>query len=105
MELAQAYPRFAERGVELIAISADDVQNALGMADFASATFPILSDSGAAVARSYRVFDLHDDGVAAPATFILNADGEILSVHVGETIAERPTADEMLSQIDELLGR
>ena len=105
MELAQAHPRFAERDVELIAISVDDVQNARGMADFASADFLILSDSNAAVAKAYRVFDLHGDGVAAPATFILNADGEIVSAHVGETIAERPTADEMLRQIDGLLGQ
>ena len=105
MQLSQAYPRFAERNVELIAISADDVQNARLMSDFATARFPILSDSGGAVAKSYRVFDLHGDGVAAPATFILNADGEIVSVHVGETIAERPTADEMLGQIDGLLGQ
>ena len=105
MELAQAYPRFNERGVELIAISADDVQNAREMANHAGARFPILSDAGAKVAKSYRVFDLLGDGVAAPATFILNADGEIASAHVGETIAERPTADEILAEIDRLLGQ
>lgn len=105
MQLAQAYPRFAERDVALIAISSDDVQNARSMADFAVADFLILSDANADVAKAYRVFNLHGDGVAAPATFIINADGEIVSVHVGDTIAERPTADEMLDQIDGLLGQ
>lgn len=75
------------------------------MADLSGARFPILSDAGAGVAKAYRVFDLHGDGVAAPATFILNSEGEIVSVHVGETIAERPPPDEILAEMDRLLGR
>ena len=74
------------------------------MADHAGAAFPILADSGAGVAKAYRIFDLHGDGVAAPATFILNADGEIVGYHVGRTIAERPSPDQLLAELDRLLG-
>ena len=77
--------------------------DALGMAEFSGARFPILSDAGAGVAKAYRVFDLHGDGVAAPATFIVNAAGEIVDVHVGESIADRPPPDEILADMERLL--
>ena len=103
MELAEAYPQFAERNVSLAAISSDGVEEARGMAEFSRANFPVLSDADSGVAKAYRIFDLHGDGVAAPATFILNSDAEIVSFHVGQTIAERPPPDEILSEMDRLL--
>ena len=105
MELAQAYPQFAERGFSLAAISSDSVEDARGMAEFSGARFPILADVGAVVSKEYRVFDLHEDGMAAPATFILNSEGEVVSFHVGQTIAERPPPDEILAEMERLLGR
>ena len=103
MELAEAYPQFAERNVSLAAISSDGVEDARGMAEFSGANFPVLSDADSGVAKAYRIFDLHGDGVAAPATFILNSDAEIVSFHVGKTISERPPPDEILSEMDRLL--
>ena len=103
MELAEAYPQFAERNVSLAAVSSDGVEDARGMAEFSGADFPILSDADSGVAKAYRIFDLHGDGVAAPATFILNSDAEIVSFHVGQTIAERPPPDEILAEMDRLL--
>lgn len=101
--MAEAYPQFAERNVSLAAISSDGVEEARGMAEFSGANFPVLSDADSGVAKAYRIFDLHGDGVAAPATFILNSDAEIVSFHVGQTIAERPPPDEILSEMDRLL--
>ena len=94
----------------LVAISTDHVLDAKNMAEFVGADpvsgygtgFYILSDDDASVAREYRVFDLHADGVAAPATFILNQAGEVVAYHVGRDITERPTAEMILAQLDQM---
>ena len=59
------------------------------------ATFPVLADPTRATAESYRVFDLLGDGVAAPATFIVDADS-LIAVHVGSSIGDRPSAASLL---------
>ncbi len=94
----------------LVAISTDNVLDAKNMAEFVEADpvsgygtgFYILSDDDASVARDYRIFDLHGDGVAAPATFVLNQAGEVVSYHVGRDITERPTAEMILAQLDQM---
>ena len=89
----------------LAAISTDDVENAKNMALLVEADYFVLSDSDARVAREYGVFDLHGDGVAAPATFLLNSDGEIVGYHVGKDITDRPTPEQILDQLDMLITR
>ena len=90
---------FRERGVEIVAISTDSIEDAGNMVRWASAQYPVLSDSDTTVALEYGVFDLLGDGVAAPAVFILGKAGEILWSQVGENIADRPSAGEILSQL------
>ena len=64
--------------------------------------FYILADDDASVAHDYGVFDRHGDGVAAPATFILDGAGEVLAFHVGRDITDRPTAEMILAQLDQM---
>ena len=59
------------------------------------ATFPVLADPTRATAEAYLVFDLLGDGVAAPATFIVDADN-LIAVHVGSSIGDRPSAASLL---------
>ena len=69
----------------LVAISTDNVLDAMNMANFIGADpqsgygtgFHILADGDTSVTREYGVFDLHADGVAAPATFVLDKSGEV----------------------------
>ena len=86
--------------MSLAAISTDNVTDAMKMAEFVGAEFYVLSDTDAQVARDYGIFDLHGDGVSAPATFIINPDGSIAASHVGRDITDRPTADQILQQVD-----
>ena len=86
----------------LVAISTDNVLDAKNMAEFVGADFYILADDDASVARDYLIFDLYGDGVAAPATFILNRVGEVVAYHVGQDITDRPTAEMILAQLDQM---
>ena len=93
-----------------MAISTDNVLDAVNMASFIGADpdsgygtgFHILADGDTSVAREYGVFDLHADGVAAPATFILNKEGEVVAYHVGRDVTDRPTTEGVLLQLDQM---
>ena len=100
--MAEAYPEFEKRDIALVAISTDNVLDAKNMAEFVGADFYILADDDASVAHDYGVFDRHGDGVAAPATFILDRAGEVFAFHLGRDITDRPTAEMILAQIDQM---
>ena len=70
------------------------------MTAWAGAAFPVLADPDGATARSYGVFDLLGDGVAAPATFIVRKDGSIGWHQVGADITDRATVEEILAALD-----
>ncbi len=89
-----------ERGVSLAAISTDDLEDARNMAELSGAGFPILSDEDGAVARDYGVYNLLNDGVAAPSAFIITPDRRIVWRFVGESISDRPAVEEILAQVD-----
>jgi len=94
--------QFEELNVSLAAISTDNVEDADKMAEMIGSRFYVLADADAQTARDYGVFDLHGDGVAAPATFIIDPDGGIAAVHIGRDITDRPTPDQILAEVDRL---
>ena len=96
------YQQFEERNVSLATISVDNVEDADKMAEMIGSRFYVLSDADAKMARAYGIFDLHGDGVAAPATFIIDPDGEIAALHVGRDITDRPTPEQILAEVDRL---
>ena len=101
--MAQAYPEFQKRNVSLAAISVDDRAYAFQMADLVGAEYPVLADATRYVAETYGVYDLLNDKVAAPATFIIRPDGGIAWRHVAEDITDRPTSSDILAEIDRLI--
>ena len=86
----------------LAAISIDNIEDAGRMVEMVGAQFYVLSDADAQTTRDYGVFDLHGDGVAAPATFIIDPNGEIAALHVGRDITDRPTPEQILAEVDRL---
>ena len=101
--MAEAYPEFEKRNVELVAISVDDRAYAFQMADLVGAEYPVLADATRYVSEIYGVYDLLNDRVAAPATFIIRADGGIAWKHIAEDITDRPASSEILAEIDRLI--
>lgn len=104
MELEAAYGDIVAEGAELIALSTDSLADAQAMVAHAGVTFPVLADADAAVTREYGIFDLLDDGVAAPATFIVDSDLQLVGTHVGQTIADRVPAATIIAFLRELNG-
>ncbi len=86
-------------GAEVIAISVDDGLDAGQMVERYGIEFPVLYDPTNQVAVSWEIFDLLNDGVAAPAAYVFDASGELFAYRIGETIAERPTAAELLATL------
>lgn len=97
------YSQFRGRDVELAAISVDRMPDAARMAALVGADYPVLSDPDAEAVRAYGVFDLLDDGVAAPAVFIVAKDGAIVWRYVGVDIGDRPSSRVILEQLEKAL--
>ena len=58
-------------------MTTDDLSHAELAAGRMGLQFPVLHDPGGRVAEEYGVFDLLNDGVAAPSTFLLDKEGAI----------------------------
>ncbi len=83
----------------------DDFQGAATMTANSGATFPVLyTNRSENIPEEYGVYDLHDDGVAAPAVFIIDKRGNIAYINVGDTIADRPDVATLLSELDKIEG-
>ena len=55
------------------------------------------------MAKDYGVYNLLHDGVATPSAVIVSPGGDIKWKYVGRSISDRPTADEILAQVDRLI--
>ena len=83
-------------------MSTDEVDDALRMTLLAGALFPVLADADGATARSYGVFNLLGDGVAAPATFVIKGNGSVGWRQVGGDIGDRAMIADILAALDAL---
>ena len=97
VELQDRYRELKSLGVEVIAISVDDRAGAEMAVEELGLKYPVLYDSDFAVTRSWGIFDLLDDGVAAPATYLFDKAGKLIAYRVGEHIADRPAAGEVVT--------
>ena len=100
MELEEAYDAIRAEGAELVAVSVDDIDAARRMMTHVDARFPILADPSHRAASAYGIFDLLDDGVAAPATYVIGHD-EVLGFSVGQNIADRVPASAIIELLQE----
>ena len=83
----------------------DDFQGAGTMIANSGATFPVLyTTKNHEVPSHYNVYDLHNDGVAAPSVFIIDKYGNIAYKYVGEDIADRPDTAILLAELQKLNG-
>tara|TARA_B100000315_G_scaffold187515_2_gene177116 strand:- start:1613 stop:1861 length:249 start_codon:yes stop_codon:yes gene_type:complete len=80
----------------------DSIQDAAQMATLTGAVFPLLADPEGLVVRRYGVYDLLGDKVAAPATLIIGQEGAVLWRNVGQDIADRPAAEQILAVLKDL---
>jgi peroxiredoxin len=79
----------------VVAVSVDPPEESLKLGEETGIPFPLLSDPGMRTIQAYGVADAGRD-IAVPAIFLLGQDGTILWSRVGEFIASRPSAEDLL---------
>ena len=62
----------------------------------------MLYNPAADVVRKSGVYNLFDDGMATPATFVLDRTGKIQWQYIGKTIYDRPSNKEIIDQVTKM---
>ncbi len=85
-------------GAEIIALSADTLEQAGLTVSELGITYPVLSDSSRTHIRAFEV--LHpQEGLARPSLFVLDRDGVVRWQYVGMNAADRPVLGDVLEQL------
>ena len=67
------------------------------------ATFPVLyTTKSDKIPKAYDVYNLHNDGVAAPAVFIIDKNGDIAFEYIGKDIGDRPDTALLIAELQKL---
>lgn len=98
-----AYEKFQERGIAVLGVSTDPVEDLSAFADKHDLPFRLLSDEEGEVARKYDSFAVkeirgEEYEIAERNTFIIGPDGEIVAVY--EDVSPEAHAEEILDDID-----
>ncbi len=93
------YGRIQELDAEVLAISVDNLSGAEDVVNAIGIPFPVLYDVSRQVPRTYGVYNLLGDNLAAPATFIVDRDGEIVWKYVAGSKGDRPSVSTILSRL------
>jgi len=86
--------------VSLVAVSVDPASDSSKLAADLGLHFPLLSDPDLRVASAYGVAMKGRD-IAVPSVFVVRRDRTIAWKKIGEDMADRPSASEVLEQARE----
>ncbi len=95
-QLAHTYQQFQDAGVALLMISVDSPKRAAQLAAETGAPFPVLSDVDDDVTVAYNLFE---NGIALPTTVLIDTEGRVRWLYVGQNPADRPRPETMLDQV------
>jgi hypothetical protein len=102
VELEQSYPAIKAQGLGLVAVSYDSVDVLKSFAARKQITFPMLSDPGSKIIRSYGILNETVEksnpffGVPYPGTYVLDTKGVVVAKYFEEDYKERETAASIL---------
>ncbi|MFQ5895007.1 MAG: peroxiredoxin family protein [Nitrospinota bacterium] len=98
VQLQGALKDFEKAGAKVVAISSDDALTVHRTSRELSISFPLLSDPERKLIRTYGV--LHPrEGIARPATFIVDKRGIVRYRYVGKNFADRPPVARVLRAV------
>lgn len=92
-QLAHAYDTFRDAGIALVMVSVDSPRRVRQLTEKMNPPFPVLSDVDA---DATVAFDVFENGIALPSTFVIDRDGVLRWAYIGQRSSDRPTPDEML---------
>jgi peroxiredoxin len=99
VELQGNYAAFQEAGVEVVALAILSPESAEGLQQGLGISYPVLADPEHKVSEEYGVYNLLGDGLAAPAVFVINGDGQVVWQYVGTSALDRQSAGTILSHL------
>ena len=102
MELKNNYAEFEARGVEVLAISTDSLEDTAGIVERIGIQFPVLYNIEGNVPREYGIFNLYGDGLATGSAFLVDLDGNLAWKSIYSGIHDLITSDDILAAIDAL---
>jgi peroxiredoxin Q/BCP len=102
--LRQRNPEFESEGADIVAVSPDSVAATRTLVERLELPFTVLSDPELGAVDAYQV--RHDEEprgrlIPRPSVFVINPQGTIEYVYVGENPSDRPAEDELLAVIRE----
>lgn len=112
-KLSLHYDAFAERGVELLAISNEPATKGVEMAKKFGPPFPLLVDAESALIKRLGLEIKRRDVIgvfrrkfnyAQPAVVLIDRDRVVRWVYVGENFSDRPPIERILEAIDDASG-
>ena len=83
-------------------MSVDNLTRAGYVVDRLGLEFPIMYDPQTDMVKEYGVFNLLNDGLATPSTFVIDTQGKIRWKYVGVGIYDRPSTRSIIRQLKEL---
>jgi len=90
---------FQEAGAEVVTVAVASLESVEGWCQRAGIPYPMLADPEHRVAEAYGVYNLWGDGLAAPAVFVIDADGRIVWSYVSRDPNDRPGAQAILEHL------
>lgn len=104
MQLQREIEAFHQRGVRIVAVSIDSVEDIAKMRDSAGASFDFVSDPTGQLIDllGVRHEGAHFDGgdLAQSASFLVAADGTVLWRQIADNYRTRPEPSEILEAAD-----
>lgn len=104
MELQSRYDDLKKQGIGLVVVTYDSTETLKKFADSRGITFPMVSDPGSAIIKTYGLLNESQDpksrayGVPHPGTFMLDTRGVITSRHFEDAYQERSTVASILTK-------
>jgi peroxiredoxin len=90
-------------GVQVLAISTDNLDGPAGLYEQNGYEFPVLFTAlDPSIPEDYGVFNLFGDGLASASVFLIDTNGEIAWQSVGLNYTHQVEASEIIEQVEKL---
>ena len=103
MQLQRSLPEIQRAGLGLVAVSYDSTATLRAFADKHAITFPMLSDQGSKTITAWGILNREATdrakGVPYPGTYVLDANGVIVSRNFEQAYQERDSAASILAAL------
>ena len=97
------YETISGLDTEVLAVSVDDLSQASYAVQQLGLEFPVLYDPEAEAVKAYGVFNLFNNNLPAPSTFVIDKEGVVRWKYIGKTAAsDRASNGEIIAQLKEL---